>query len=277
MKPLSALLGVVTGAVVATLGSAAFAVDLSFRGTFAQDDDVHLFNFSVGATSTVTLRTYSYAGGTQADGTVINAGGFDPILSLFNGNGILIGLGDDDLSGTVAADLTTGQAYDSLLEISLDAGDYTVALTQYDNFSNTTNLADGFSQTGNGNFTSDFVNCTTQSSFCDFTGDIRTNFWAFDVLGFLPALEHDEDDEPPVIDPPDDDEPPVIDPPDDDEPPIIDPPDDDEPPIIDPPIIDPPIIDPPDDGEPTSVPEPTTTVALALAGFGALVKLRRNK
>ncbi len=53
------------------------AADFSFRGNFSTDDEVHLFNFSVGATSTVTLKTLSYAGGTQADGTVISAGGFD--------------------------------------------------------------------------------------------------------------------------------------------------------------------------------------------------------
>ena len=250
MKPLSALLGVVAGAMVTTLGmsSAAFAVDFSLRGTFTQDDDVQLFDFTVGTESTITLRTYSYAGGIQADDTVVAAGGFDPVLSLFNGDGTLIALGDDDTSGTAREDPTTGQVFDSLLEVILAAGNYTVALTQYDNFTNTTNLADGFRQAGNGNFTSTFARCTTHRAFCDFTGDIRTNEWAFDVLGVLPLLEPDEEDELPIIEPPEDNEPPVI-----------------EPSIIEP------------DDEPTSVPEPTTTVALTLAGLGALVKLRRQK
>ncbi|MGD1952667.1 MAG: DVUA0089 family protein [Leptolyngbyaceae cyanobacterium] len=202
MKPLSALMGVVTGAMVATVGmsSAALAVDFSFRGTFAQDDDVHLFDFSVATESTITLRTYSYAGGTQADGTGVDAGGFDPVLSLFNADGDLIFLSDDDESGTVAADPTTSQTYDSFLEIDLLAGEYTLALTQYGNFSNTTNLEDGFSQEGNGNYTSNFSRCTTDSAFCDFTGDVRTNEWAFDAIGVTPISEPD-DKEPPV-DPP---------------------------------------------------------------------------
>ena len=205
MKPLSALSGVVTGAMVTTVGmSAALAVDFSFRGTFAQDDDVHLFNFSVATESTVTLRTYSYAGGTQADGTVIDAGGFDPILSLFNADGDLIFLSDDDESGTAAVDSTTGQTYDSFLEIDLLAGEYTLALTQYGNFSNTTNLGDGFSQTGNSNYTSNFSRCTTESTFCDFTGDLRTNEWAFDAIGVTPISEPDgpDPDKEPPVDPP---------------------------------------------------------------------------
>ena len=197
MKSLSAVLGVVTGVMVAALGNAAFAADFSLGGTFEQDDDVFLYDFSVTEDTTVTLITYSYGGGTQADGTTVEAGGFDPILSLFNENGTLIGLSDDDESGTVAADPTTGQTYDSLIEIMLAAGDYTVALTQYGNFSNTTNLDDGFRETGNSNFTSDLDTCTTDSLFCDFTGDVRTNQWAFDVLGVAP-LQGPDIGQPPV-------------------------------------------------------------------------------
>lgn len=231
-------MGVVTGAMVTTLGlgGAALAADFSFRGTFAQDDDVQLFDFSVATESEVTLRTYAYGGGTQADGTVIAAGGFDPVLTLFDANGIFLASNDDDLSGTATEDPTTAQTYDSLLNRVLKAGNYTVALTQFDNFANTASLADGFSQEGAGNYTTDFLHCTTDSAFCDFTGDVRTNEWAFDALGVLPLLEADED----VPDP----EPKL----------------DDEPNVT-----------------PTSVPEPTATVAIALAGMLAMAKRRRSK
>ncbi len=272
MKLLSALLGVVTGTMVATLSSTAFAADFSLRGTFDQDDDMYLFNFKVETESAVTLRTYSYAGGTQADGTVIAAGGFDPILSLFDGSGSLIAVGDDDESGTAPQDPVTGQRYDTLMNVTLGVGSYTVVLTQYANFSNTVHLSDGFRQTGNGNFTSDFSRCTTSSSFCDFTGDIRTNEWAFDVLGVLPLLEDDDDDppvnEPPVVEPP---EPPVTQPPmpGPSEPPVTEPP---EPPVIQPPITQPPV--PGDD--PVQVPEPTTTAAFALVSLGVLAHRRKK-
>ncbi|MBE9069396.1 PEP-CTERM sorting domain-containing protein [Leptolyngbya cf. ectocarpi LEGE 11479] len=251
MKPLSALVGMVTGAIVTTfgLGNAASAADFSLRGTFAQDDNVQLFDFSVSTTSAVTFRTYSYAGGTQADGTVITGGGFDPVLTLFDGNGYFLASNDDDDSGTVAKDPQTGQGYDSLLNLMLAAGNYTVALTQFGNFTNSANLADGFRQEGNGNFTSDFSRCTTDTPFCDFTGNLRTNQWAFDALGVRPLLEADEDvpDEPVI---PSDPVTPSI------------------------PVI--PIPNEPGD-EATQVPEPTATVAIALAGMLAMAKRRRNK
>lgn len=232
-------MGVITGAMVTTfgLGDAASAADFSLRGTFDQDDDVQLFDFSVNKTSAVTFRTYSYAGGTQADGTVITGGGFDPVLTLFDGNGQFLAFNDDDTSGTVAEDTQTGQGYDSLLNLILAAGNYTVALTQFGNFTNSANLADGFSQEGNGNFTSSFSRCTTNISFCDFTGNLRTNQWAFDALGVRPLLEADED-------------------------------------IPDEPVI--PMPNEPGD-EVAQVPEPTATVAIALAGMLAMAKRRRNK
>ncbi|NEQ51326.1 MAG: PEP-CTERM sorting domain-containing protein [Leptolyngbya sp. SIO3F4] len=240
MKPLSALVGVITGAMVATLGisGTANAADFSLRGTFAQDADVHLFDFSVATDSKVTLRTYSYAGGTQADGTVIDAGGFDPVLTLFDGDGNKLFFNDDDTTDTVANDPSTGKAYDSLLEADLVVGNYTLALTQYGNFSLGSTLTDGFNRTGN--FTGSlFSRCELDSVFCDFTGNVRTNEWAFDALGVLPLKEADE------VKPKDDSEPIT----------------NDNPPI----------------GNPTQVPEPTTTAAFVLAGLGAMATSRRKK
>lgn len=68
---------------VAALSAPAAAADFSYTGNLSDPNQVLLFNFNVGSTSQVTLRTYSYAGGTNAAGTVIANGGFDPILALF--------------------------------------------------------------------------------------------------------------------------------------------------------------------------------------------------
>ncbi len=77
------------GAIIAislTAGSAN-AADFSFTGNFKDDNEVQEFNFTVAeAAADVTLRTWSYAGGTNAQGTVIERGGFDPIVSLFDGS-----------------------------------------------------------------------------------------------------------------------------------------------------------------------------------------------
>lgn len=167
-----------TCAVAALTATVGHAASFSFTGNFSRDDDVQLFNFSVGSTSSVTLRTYSYAGGTQADGNVVEAGGFDPILALFDSSGALIDENDDG-SG-LPEDPNTGASYDTELTTSLGMGNYTVSVMQYDNFAAGANLTDGFERDGQGNFTSSF-DCDA-SAFCDVTGDERTNAWAFDVL-----------------------------------------------------------------------------------------------
>ena len=96
------------------------------------------------------IRSYGYAGGTTSSGTVVSAGGFDTILTLFTASGAFI---DDNDTGTgVLADPATGFAGDARLIENLAAGNYIVALTEYDNFS-IGNLSDGFAETGNPNFT----------------------------------------------------------------------------------------------------------------------------
>lgn len=153
-------------AAVLAAGSAS-AANVSFTGSLAGDNDVQLFTFELAASADVTVRTWSYAGGTNAAGSLIGAGGFDPFVSLFFGTGdtaILID-GNDDGVG-VAVDAGTGFALDSLLqEFSLGAGSYTVALTQVANFANGPTLADGFLGSGNVGFGG------------------RSAGWALDILG----------------------------------------------------------------------------------------------
>jgi len=171
----------VVGAIVATIcvGSRAAKADsFSFTGSFAGDSDVQLFNFSVGTTSSVTLLTYSYAGGTNAAGTVIPRGGFDPILALFDSSGARINQNDDGGSN-VPADSVTGAHFDTFLQSTLAPGNYTVSVMQYNNFANGPNLSNGFSAAGS-TFTSIF-NCSN-GQFCDVNANNRNNHWAFDIL-----------------------------------------------------------------------------------------------
>jgi hypothetical protein len=65
-------LAVILGSAAFALTSAPAAADnFSYTGTLSDPNQVLLFNFVVGSTSTVSLRTYSYAGGTNSDGTSI--------------------------------------------------------------------------------------------------------------------------------------------------------------------------------------------------------------
>ena len=160
------------------------AASFSFRGNFAGDADVLQFVFNVGALSTVTLRSYSYAGGTMADGTVVNAGGFDPILALFDGVGNKLNEYDDG-PDTVPADPVTGLFFDTNLVTSgLTAGTYTATFAQFANFFGTT-LAGGASEASS-TFTSRY-GCSN-GQFCDASGYNRASFWAFDVLGVESAI-----------------------------------------------------------------------------------------
>ena len=137
------------------------AADFSFTGNFEHDDEVQEFNFTVTAPmSDVTLRTWSYAGGTNAAGAEVARGGFDPIVALFDGSGNLIGQNDD--SGLVP-DPVGGSAWDSLLTRDLSAGNYTATITQFGSFAGSS-LAGGFQGTIHTNFGG------------------RDSHWALDIL-----------------------------------------------------------------------------------------------
>ncbi len=176
------VLGVICLAFIGA--TASFGSNFSFNGTFTSDAQVALFNFNVGSTSTVTLQTWSYAGGVDAAGATIPRGGFDPILALFDSTGAEINQNDDGGS-SVPADSVTGVHYDTYLQSTLAPGSYTVSVQEYDNFAVGPNLSNGFARTGQGNFTSAF-GCSA-GIFCDVSGvpagDSRNGNWEFDIDG----------------------------------------------------------------------------------------------
>jgi hypothetical protein len=95
---------------------------------------------------------------------VIPAGGFDPILSLFDSTDTLIRTVDDGPL-PVPADPVTGARYDTSFSQALTAGNYRVVISEYSNFARGPNFSDGFP--------------SGQSSF----GSGRTANWAFDITG----------------------------------------------------------------------------------------------
>jgi hypothetical protein len=161
---IAAIFGAAATTLTIALGSApAHAIDLSFTGKLDNPNDTQSFFFTVSENSIVNLRSYSYAGGKNAAGTEIAPGGFDPILSLFDGDDKLIESLDDG-PDLVPADPVTGFRYDTNFSESLIAGKYRFVISQFANFANGPTFSDGF-PTGN----------------TDFGG--RTSFWAVDVLG----------------------------------------------------------------------------------------------
>jgi hypothetical protein len=155
--------------------TAASAANFSFTGDFAHDNDVQQFNFNVGALSSVSLRSWSYAGGVNAAGASIARGGFDPILALFDSTGLRLGEQDDAGCPNVDPDAVTTECWDTFYTLDLAAGDYTVTIQQYHNFSAGTHLADGFAFDG-------AANQNFRNGFVDQAGDKRDSHWAFDIL-----------------------------------------------------------------------------------------------
>ncbi len=126
---------------------------LSLTGSLNPNDsnDVFLFAFTVGAPASLTIQSYGYdgtgnaPGGTNAAGMVIAPGGFDPYLSLFAGTGpgaTFVASNDDGACPPGAP--FNGICPDSTLIVNaLPAGEYTVALTVFENFSFAENLGGG--------------------------------------------------------------------------------------------------------------------------------------
>lgn len=176
-----AALGAITAVGIASVP--AQAVDFSFTGSLSDDADTQSFFFTTDGTSNVMLRTYSYAGGTNAAGMNILAGGFDPILSLFDSAGNLIDTVDDG-PDPVPSDPVTGSAFDTNFSQVLIAGTYRVVVSQFDNFASGPTFADGFDQSSP-TFTSVFE--CSNGQFCDVNNDNRTNNWAFDITNVVDA------------------------------------------------------------------------------------------
>jgi hypothetical protein len=166
-------------AAFAASATLAQATNLSFTGNFTFDNDVQTFTFVVDGTSTVTLRSWSYAGGTNSAGDMIARGGFDPILAVFDSEGHRLATQDDGGCSLVAGDAVTGGCFDTNFSVGIGPGIYTASIQQFDNFSRG-DLSAGFRYDGvqNQNFRDGFV---------DVAGDRRDAHWAFDILNVVTA------------------------------------------------------------------------------------------
>jgi hypothetical protein len=172
----------------------------SFTGTLSSPEDVFETTFNLTAADTVTIQTWGFGGGTNAAGRVIPAGGFDPLIALFDGPAATATIATDGSgnpladadnllnapwsfvgncppAGTVAIG-TDNDCGDDFMQAALGAGTYTLVLTDanyiplaiFDNGS----LAEGFLD-----FTSGvFQTCDPVSNAC-----ITPNAnWAVDIV-----------------------------------------------------------------------------------------------
>jgi len=168
---------------------------ISDTGSFSTPEDTFLVSVTLASTGNITLQTYGFGGGTNAAGTVIPAGGFDPFVGLFEGTGstaLFLDGTADNLSnypsepsacppaGLVTIGSVTGQCGDVRLTFTgLAAGTYTVLLSDANYVPNavyevTGYLGDGFSDLTGGSLP--FQTCYDLSD-CN----TDTANWALDV------------------------------------------------------------------------------------------------
>ena len=166
----------------------ATAGNFSFTGTFIQDDQLEVFLFTAPSSTSVTLETWSYAGGTNAAGATILPGGFDTVLTVFD-CGIVCDLNsstfvDNAYGNGTASDPVTGFTGDSQLTLTdLDSSHtYVLVLSEFDNTHNDSTFGAGFAYSGQGNFTTDASHCGGTTPFCETLGVYRTGQWAVDIL-----------------------------------------------------------------------------------------------
>lgn len=179
---------ILTGALVA---GTVHAANFSFQGAFAQDDYLQFLHLVVGSPTAVTIRTLSYGGGVNSAGATIQPGGFDPVITVFQGlsdpAGLLLATNDNGTCPPGNADPLTGSCWDSIVTIPLTAGEYTVVLSQSANDAFGPFLSDGFSQSGAGNYTGPMF-LGMPGAFVDASLSQRTNEWAVDILGVQNAV-----------------------------------------------------------------------------------------
>lgn len=185
MKP-QVVLGALALLIVPSL--ALPTTNFSFTGNFVKDDDKPSFQFVLNAPGVVTIRTWGYAGGTNAFGRVIPAGGFDPTIQFFDSTGLLFGLNQDGTCMQVAKDPVSGNCFDSYYSQPIPAGTYTLYLTEYDNQANGPFLSSVFSEDGQGNFTGPLF-IGKPGSFISIDTTQRTSAWALDILGVDEAAQ----------------------------------------------------------------------------------------
>jgi len=206
------LLRVVALALLSLLSPYVHGNDISFTGTFDNDTDLQFFTFTLlNPTPDVTLRTWSYAGGTNSAGQAIPSGGFEPYLSLYAADGTQMNPG---ISGPCTVPPTGNPISDLLPDptthVCADvyypttrsfpagiwgAGTYTVVLSIFAN-PGIGNLSDGFfaeqvlGLTPPSNFTCGPAyqgsppTIPADQPFCDefVSGVQRSGHWALDIL-----------------------------------------------------------------------------------------------
>jgi hypothetical protein len=165
--------------------AAAQAGTASYQGEFVTDDQLFVTQFVLPADEVVSATTLGYGGGINGAGLSIAAGGFAPVLSLFlDGYGLVdIARGSSRVCGPGAgnADPVSGFCWDAGFSAMRTAGHYTLVLSQDGNEPLGLTLAEGYTQTGQPDYTGLAYLGQAGAPFTQVDGQPRTGRWALDV------------------------------------------------------------------------------------------------
>lgn len=169
------------GLTVALLvvGTAAHATDFDFSGNFDVDNDVLWVEVTVAVPGNVTLFTSSWV-----------QGGFDPVLSVWGADWGLLEFQDDGFyaGSTLSNDVSFDHGpLDAHLDVLLASGDYTVSLTQANNYPVRPNVSDGFTHDGDPDFTRDWGTQAYFNGGWEPLPDPRNSNWELHILNVASA------------------------------------------------------------------------------------------
>jgi len=174
-----------------------------YSGVLDSPEDTVQIALNLTSPGDVTLQTYGFGGGTDANGIIVPSGGFDPFVGLFSGTGATATFidGTSDIlsnypsepnacgpAGLVTVGTVPGQCGDvRLLFSDLAAGTYTVVLSDAEYFPvavQETNgvLGDGFFDLTGGSFP--LQTCATSTDCNNDTAN-----WALDITAPTSAPE----------------------------------------------------------------------------------------
>ena len=158
-------------------------------GSFTNDDDLWRASFDLVQADTLSVTTYAYAGSASRG---VAAGGFAPVLTLFEASAGLLQVAQGNAACSNAGapgSPQVGFCWDaSLTLVAVNAGHYTLVLSQDGNNALGQSLAEGFSQAGMPDYTS-LYNGVPGSHFIQVDGVQRSGHYALEISAPLsPAV-----------------------------------------------------------------------------------------
>jgi len=167
---------------LAALAGGAQAGTHSFTGSLSTDDQLVTILLDLPVSGDITATTLSHSGGTNAAGQVIAAGGFAPVLTLFDDSGTNV------MSNIRSSNSCPGAAGSFCWDASFTyagapAGHYTLVLSQDGNTPNGL-LAAGFAMTGRPHYTGEYRSGIPDDpayTFIQIDSSQRSGQWALDL------------------------------------------------------------------------------------------------